>query len=223
VRSIANGEPVMATRLALVDDHPTLLKGLAGIFSSDPAYEVVATGGSAGEAVAIVEAHQPEVIGLDLSMPGDIFAAIDRMARISPQLKLVVFTAFANVELALKALDAGAHAFVLKGRPTEDLFDAIKTVGRGELYVSPEFTRGLFNGIKNRARQPAPATITLTARERQVVGGLLQAQTTAEIARALGLTEKLVGHYLTGLKTKLHARNRLEIIAAVEALDRGKP
>lgn len=210
----------LAIRLALVDDHPTLLQGLAGIFAGDPAYDVVATGGSAADAVIIVRTHRPDLIILDLSMPGDIFAAIDEMARLAPQLKLVVFTAFANVELALRALDAGAHAFVLKGRPTEDLFDAVAAVGRGELYVSPEFSRRVFSGLRNRTRQPSVAAIALTARERQLVDGLLEARTMAEIAQALGVTEKLAGHYLTGLKTKLHARNRLEIIAAVGQLDR---
>lgn len=209
----------MTVRLALVDDHPTLLSGLAGIFASDPAYEVVATGGSAGDAIAIVREHAPDLIVLDLSMPGDVFAAIDQMARLAPKLKLVVFTAFANVEMALKALDAGAHAFVLKGRPTDDLFDAVAAVTEGQLYVSPEFSRRVFSGLKNRARQPAAPAAVLTARERQIVDGLLQARTMTEIAQALGLTEKLTGHYLTGLKAKLNARNRLEIIAAMERLD----
>lgn len=211
----------MATRLALVDDHPTLLSGLAAIFASDPAYEVVATGGSASDAIAIVREHAPDLIVLDLSMPGDVFAAIDEMARLTPRLKLIVFTAFANVEMALKALDAGAHAFVLKGRPTEDLFDAVDAVAAGQLYVSPEFSGRVFSGLKNRVRQPAATATVLTARERQIVDGLLQARTMTEIAQSLGLTEKLAGHYLTGLKAKLNARNRLEIIAAVERLDEG--
>lgn len=209
----------MTTRLAFVDDHPTLLGGLAGIFASDPAYEVVATGGSASDAIAIVREHAPDLIVLDLSMPGDVFAAIDEMARLAPKLKLVVFTAFANVEMALKALDAGAHAFVLKGRPTEDLFEAVAAVSAGQLYVSPEFAGRVFSGLKNRVRQPAPSETTLTARERQIIEGLREARTMTEIAQALGLTEKLAGHYLTGLKAKLNARNRLEIIAAVDRLD----
>jgi DNA-binding NarL/FixJ family response regulator len=210
----------MPTRLALVDDHPTLLSGLAAIFAADPAFEVVATGGSAAEAVAIVRQRAPDLMIVDLSMPGDVFAAIAEMARLSPRLKLVVFTAFANVELALRALDAGAHAFVLKGRPTDDLFDAIKAALRGELYASPEFSRRLFNGLRNRARQVPAAAVTLTTRERQLVDGLREARTTAEMAQALGLTEKMVGHYLTGLRSKLNARNRLEILAAVAELDR---
>jgi DNA-binding NarL/FixJ family response regulator len=210
----------MVTRLALVDDHPTLLKGLATMFAADPAYEVVATGGSATEAVAIVRDRAPDLIIIDLSMPGDVFAAIAEMAGLAPRLKLVVFTAFSNVEMALRAMDAGAHAFVLKGSPTDDLFDAIAAVSRGQIYVSPEFSARLLAGLKNRTRQQSPQAIVLTARERQLVDGLRRSRTNAEIARDLGLTEKLVGHYLAGLRSKLRVRNRTEILAAVEELDR---
>jgi DNA-binding NarL/FixJ family response regulator len=212
-------EPATVTRLALVDDHPTLLDGLAGIFASDPSFSLVATGGSAGEAVAIVRQHRPDLIIVDLSMPGDVFAAIAEMAQLDPHLKLVVFTAFSNVELALRTMDAGAHAFVMKGGAADDLFNAIDAVRRGEIYVSPGFSPSVLTGLKNRARQQGELAITLTTRERQLVEGIRQARTNAEIARSLGLTEKLVGHYMTGLGIKLHARTRLEIVRAVERLD----
>ena len=104
-------------RLAFVDDHPTLLRGLATVFGSDERYSIVATGASADEAVTIAATSEPGVMILDLSMPGDVFAAIDRMTELHPRLKIIVFTAFANVEMALKAINAGAHAFVLKGSP----------------------------------------------------------------------------------------------------------
>jgi two-component system, NarL family, nitrate/nitrite response regulator NarL len=209
----------MVTRLALVDDHPTLLKGLAEMFADDPTCEVVATGGAADDAILIVRDQAPDLIVLDLSMPGDVFAAIAEMARTAPQLKVVVFTAFSNVDMALKAMDAGAHAFVLKGSPTNDLFDAIDAVRRGEIYVSPEFSHQLLNGLKNRTRQLSSSAVNLTARERQLVRGLLQARSNFEIASDLGLTEKLVGHYMTGLMAKLRARNRLEILQALERLN----
>ena len=161
-------EPATVTRLALVDDHPTLLDGLAGIFASDPSFSLVATGGSAGEAVAIVRQHRPDLIIVDLSMPGDVFAAIAEMAQLDPHLKLVVFTAFSNVELALRTMDAGAHAFVMKGGAADDLFNAIDAVRRGEIYVSPGFSPSVLTGLKNRARQQGELAITLTTRERQV-------------------------------------------------------
>src|SRR5690606_28809024 len=78
--------------------------------------------------------------------------------------KLVVFTAFANVDLALKALDAGAHAFVLTGRPADDLYDAIQAVRRGDLFVSPEFSQRVVAGFRNRARRETAVVVKLSAR-----------------------------------------------------------
>ncbi len=207
-------------RLVLVDDHPKLLAGLAGILGGEPDYEIVATGGSAAEAIAIAERAKPAVIIVDLSMPGDVFAAIDTMIRLLPTLKIVVFTAFASVEMAFRALDAGAHAFVLKGRPTNDLFDAIEAVRRGELYASPEFAQRLRGGFRNRARLSPAVLPTLSSRERQIVDGLLLAHTSGEIARSLALKDKTVRHYITAMMRKLGVSNRLELVQAIQASDR---
>ena len=205
-------------RLVLVDDHPTLLAGLAAIFAAESRYEIVGTGASASEALELARGTLPDVMILDLSMPGEVFAAIDQISREHPMLKLVVFTAFANVDLALKALDAGAHAFVLKGRPADDLFDAITAVRRGELFISPEFSQRLVAGFRNRTRRETTATIKLSAREQQLVDCLLEGQTNKEIARTLALTEKTVKHYMTNLMTKLQVKNRLEVVLAARNL-----
>ena len=204
-------------RLAFVDDHPTLLRGLSTIFAADGRYSIAATGSSAEDAVQIALAHRPDVVILDLSMPGDVFAAIDRITGSSPTLKIVIFTAFANVDLALKAIDAGAHGFVLKGAPAEDLHDAIKTVMLGELYVSPEFSQRLVAGLRNRSKQVLPAA-KLSARERQIVVLLLEAKTNKEIAKALELTEKTVKHYMTNLMNKLDVKSRLQVALAAQKL-----
>ena len=206
------------TRLVLVDDHPTLLAGLAAIFAADERYEIVGTGANATEALNLARDKQPDVMLLDLSMPGEVFGAIEEISREIPTLKLVIFTAFANVELALKALDAGAHAFVLKGRPADDLFDAIKAVQRGDLFVSSEFSQQLVAGFRNRARREATATVKLSAREQQLVDCLLEGQTNKEIARTLALTEKTVKHYMTNLMTKLQVKNRLEVVLAAKKM-----
>jgi DNA-binding NarL/FixJ family response regulator len=206
------------TRLVLVDDHPTLLAGLAAILAADSRYEIVGTGGSAADALTLARDRSPDVMILDLSMPGEVFVTIDELTREIPTLKLVVFTAFANVELALKALDAGAHAFVLKGRPADDLFGAIEAVRRGELFVSPEFSQQLVAGFRNRTRREATAIVKLSAREQQLVDCLLEGQTNKEIARTLTLTEKTVKHYMTNLMTKLQVKNRLEVVLAAKSL-----
>ena len=205
-------------RLALVDDHPTLLRGLAAIFGGDGRYEVVATGASAEQAVEVVRDAHPGVLIVDLSMPGDVFAAIEAMTLSGPTLKIVVFTAFANVELALRAMDAGAHAFVLKGSPSDNLHDAIATVLRGDLYVSPEFSQKLVAGFRKRGRREAATAVKLSTRERELVDCLLEAKSNKEIARTLNLTEKTVKHYMTNLMNKLKVRNRVEVVIAARTM-----
>ena len=205
-------------KLAFVDDHPTLLAGLAAIFAADSRYSIVGTGASADAAIEIAASREPHVIILDLSMPGDVFGAIDKLAR-SPSLKLIIFTAFANVELALKALEAGAHAFVLKGRPAGDLYQAIDAVIEGRSFVSPEFSQRLTEGWRARSRrQTADDTIRLSAREKQLVDGLLDGKTNKEIAQSLQLTEKTVKHYMTNLMNKLRVKNRLEVALVASKL-----
>ncbi|HEY9011550.1 MAG TPA: response regulator transcription factor [Devosia sp.] len=205
------------TRIAFIDDHPTLLAGMAAIFSSQPAYEIVGTGKSADEALGIADRASPEVMIFDLSMPGDVYSAIADVTQRTPQIHVIVFSAFANVDMALRALDAGAQGFVLKGRPTTELFTAIEQVRQGELFVSPDFAPKLESGVRNRPR-PAASFEHLSARELQIVEGLLQGKSNKEIARDLDLAEKTVKHYMTNLMTKLGVRNRLEVVLAAQSL-----
>ena len=207
------------TSIAFVDDHPTLLAGIASLFADDPRFSIAGTAGSADAAVALAAASRPDIMTLDLSMPGDVFAAIRSIAECSPATNVVIFTAYADVDMALRALDAGAHAFVLKGRPSEDLFAAIETVKGGGLFVSPDFSPLLIGGFRNRARRERerPAA-RLSAREQQLLQGLFEAKTNKEIARALGLTEKTVKHYMTNLMSKLKVKSRLEVVLAAKRL-----
>lgn len=207
------------TRIAFVDDHPTLLRGIAAIFSDDPQFEIVGTGVTADEALTLAETKSPEVLILDLSMPGDVFAAISAITERMAGIRIVIFTAFANVDLALKALDAGAHAFVLKGRPSEDLFAAIAAVKAGELFVSPGFSSKLMTGFRNRSRREKELKSSkLSAREIQIVECLFEAKSNKEIARALGLSEKTIKHYMTNLMNKLKVKSRLEVVLAAQTM-----
>jgi DNA-binding NarL/FixJ family response regulator len=211
------------TRIAFIDDHPTLLAGMAAIFSSEPDYEIVGTGISADEAVAIADSKSPQVMILDLSMPGDVFAAIAEVTARTPPIRVVIFTAFANVDLALRALDSGAHGFVLKGRPSSELLTAIETVKHGELFVSPDFSPRLMGGFRNRSRREKELrSARLSTREMQIVECLLQAKSNKEIARVLDLSEKTIKHYMTNLMNKLKVKSRLEVVLAAQAL-RGEP
>jgi DNA-binding NarL/FixJ family response regulator len=207
------------TRIAFVDDHPTLLRGIAALFSDDARFEIVGTGVTAEEAVTLAETRSPEILILDLSMPGDVFAAIADITAKMVGIRIVIFTAFANVDLALKALDAGAHAFVLKGRPSEDLFAAIAAVQAGELFVSPGFSSKLMTGFRNRSRREKELKSSkLSAREIQIVECLFEAKSNKEIARALNLSEKTIKHYMTNLMNKLKVKSRLEVVLAAQSM-----
>ncbi|HEY0854395.1 MAG TPA: response regulator transcription factor [Devosia sp.] len=205
-------------RIAFVDDHPTLLAGMAAIFATHEDYEIVGTAMSADEAVTLAETTTPDVMILDLSMPGDVNAAIGKIIKGAPAIRVIIFTAFANVDLALQALDVGAHGFVLKGRPSSELFSAIESVRRGELFVSPDFAPKLMGGFRNRSqRKREMASARLSPREVQIVDCLLEGKSNKEIANALELSEKTIKHYMTNLMTKLRVKSRLEVVLAAKS------
>ena len=200
-------------RIAFADDHPTLLKGMEALFSDDSGFEIVATGGSAEEAIAFVAETRPEIVVIDLSMPGDVYAAIEKIANGGEHIKVIVFTAYANVEFAIRAFDAGASAFVLKGRPVDDLYAAIAAVGKGELFASPGFSDKLTTDHRHRSE---PVSNKLSRREVQIVEGLLKGMTNRQIAISLGLSEKTVKHYMTNLMTKLKVKSRVAVVLAAQ-------
>jgi DNA-binding NarL/FixJ family response regulator len=206
-------------RIAFVDDHPTLLMGIATLFSAQPGFELVGTEASADGAVAIASSQRPDIMTMDLSMPGNVEAAINSIVEVSPATRVIIFTAYADVDLALRAFDAGAHGFVLKGRPAEELFEAIESVRRGTLYISPDFSAKLLAGFRQRTRREREHDAAkLSPREQQLVDCLFKGMSNKEIARALNLTEKTVKHYMTNLMNKLRVKSRLEVVLAAQRL-----
>jgi DNA-binding NarL/FixJ family response regulator len=204
-------------RIALVDDHPALLLGVKGLLAQAGPYEVVATGSKASDIVELGAQFSPEVMIVDLSMPGDVLSAIEQITR-AHAIKVIVFTAYEDVDLAMRSLDAGANGFVLKGRPAEDLGEAIETVRRGELFVSSDFSKKLMVGFRHRSKRDKNLRAAkLSAREQQIVELLFEAKSNKEIGRALNLSEKTIKHYMTNLMNKLRVKNRLEVVLAVRS------
>jgi|SRR6185437_499112 len=208
------GKPHVTLRLLLVDDHPALIRGVESLFE-DENYEVVGSAESAEKLIELVRALRPDMVVTDLSMPGDIFSAIQFASRSGA--KVAIFTAYADVGLALRAFEAGAGAFVLKGRPSEDLFEALRALESDQLFISPDFAPRILAALRHRdqAAEGRPAH-ALSVRERQIVDGLLRAKTNKEIARELNLSEKTIKHYMTNLMAKLGAKNRLDVVLAMQ-------
>lgn len=206
--------------VAFVDDHPVLLEGVSALFAKQEGFSVVAKGVSADDARAIFASCSPQLMFLDLSMPGDPFGAIEEISA-SGKTIVIVFTAFTSVDIALKALDSGASAFVVKDSISNELFDAVSTVLRGDIFISRAHAGRVLAGLRNRsARANADRATRLSEREKQVVTLLLQARSNKEIASKLEISEKTVKHHMTNLMSKLNARNRVEVaLAAQQQLD----
>lgn len=205
--------------IAFVDDHPVLLEGLAHIFMEIDRFDVSATGKCASDAVEIMEKARPDVILLDLNMPGDALAAIARIQELSSQTRVIVFTASAGIDHAVRALEAGAMGYVLKGSTDEELLHAIDTVLAGNTFITPSFAGKVIAALRtDLTRRAAAQKIRLSVREDQIVRLLLLGHTNKEIARRLQISEKTVKHYMTLLMQKLQARNRVEVVLAAQEL-----
>jgi DNA-binding NarL/FixJ family response regulator len=206
--------------IAVVDDHPLLMEGLAALMQRKPGFSLTAAGSSASDVYAITAKHRPDAMIVDLNMPGDAFKAIADASKAAPDMKIVVFTASTNTDHAIQALEAGAKAYVLKGSPAVELIEAIETACRGEIYITPSFAAKVIGAVQSKALEKKTAqSAKLSTREDQIVRLLLCGKQNREIARALSLSEKTVKCYMTHLMQKLNARNRLEVVLAARRLN----
>jgi DNA-binding NarL/FixJ family response regulator len=176
----------------------------------------VAQGKCAKDALDISLKHKPDVIVVDLNMPGDVFNAMAEIVRASPTMKIIAFTAVAEIDTAVKTLRAGASGYVLKGSTEEELRDGINAVLQGETFVTRHFAGKVLTALS----APIDTSISarLSSRETQIVELLLQGQTNREMATNLKISEKTVKHYMSVLMQKFNARNRLEVAMAAQKM-----
>lgn len=199
-------------RVALVDDHPILRAGLVYTFEREPGFEVVGEGASAAEAIHIAETLLPDLIFLDITMPGDGVHAARAISRMCPAVRIIMLTAHDGEQHVVDALRGGASGYVIKGVSSQELIKTAQSVHEGEVYVSP----GLAAKILGRRGSDAvpgsfsPRFVDLTPREEQILGFVCEGHSNRQIGESVGLTEKTVKHYMTNILHKLHARNRVE-------------
>lgn len=150
-------------------------------------------------------------------MPGDVYGAIANAIKASPSTKVIAFTAATGVDSAIRALDAGASGFVLKGSRPKELIDAISSVLSGDTYITQTFASRVIAGLRDASlRRKAAEAVILSIREQQIIRLLMHGKTNKEIALAIKISEKTVKHYMTALMQKLQVRNRLEVVIAAQ-------
>jgi Response regulator containing a CheY-like receiver domain and an HTH DNA-binding domain len=205
-------------RVGVADDHPALRAGVKALLAAREDFRF------AGEAdtAAAAEGIEADVLLVDLSMPGDVFGAIARTVA-AGRTRVVVFTAFCSADSAIRAMEAGASGFVLKGSPASGLLEAIEAVAAGETYVAREYAGAVMQAIKARGRDKARPEEALTARERQIAAHLTRGLTNREIADELGVSEKTVKHYMGAIMAKLEVRSRLEAVVQLQGREPSAP
>ncbi len=199
-------EPI---RVIIVDDHPLFRDGVAHSLAAEPNIEVIGQGSSGGEALQMAREHLPDVLLLDIAMPGrgGIIAA-GEVAAACPATKIIMLTVSKDEDDLMAALKAGASGYVLKGVSAKELADVVQTVAGGEVYVSPSLAADMLREL-SRPQPPEPLD-ELTEREREVLQLVAEGLTNREIGERLHLSEKTVKHYMTNVLHKLQVRSRVE-------------
>jgi DNA-binding NarL/FixJ family response regulator len=197
-------------RILLVDDHPVVREGLRGMLSGEEDLEVVAEAGGAAEAVAAVRAHEPDVVLMDLRMPGgDGVEATSRVLVQRPQARVVVLTTYETDADILRAVEAGAAGYLLKDASRAELAQAIRAAARGETVLAPSVAAKLVS----RMRSP----VELSRREIEVLRLVARGRTNAEIGRELLISEATVKTHLLRAFGKLDVSDRTAAVTAAFA------
>jgi DNA-binding NarL/FixJ family response regulator len=201
-------------RLLVVDDHPVVRDGLASLFARDPEFEVVGEASDGAEAVRLAGALRPDLILMDLRMPGmDGVAAIKELARRGDPARVLVLTTYDTDSHVLPAIEAGATGYLLKDAPRAELLRAAKAAARGEAVLSPSVAARLMS----RVRTPEPGL--LSQRELEVLGLVAAGATNRAAAAQLFITEATVKTHLLNIYAKLGVSDRAAAVA--EAFHRG--
>lgn len=209
-----------AVRVVIADDHPLFLAGVAHSLAGEPDIALVGQAANAAEALRAARDLLPDVLLLDIGMPGTGgLEAASQIARACPAVRIVMLTVSEHEDDLLAAFKAGARGYVLKGVSARELAAIIRSVAGGDVYVSPALAAGML--VELTRGRPHDPWSELTERERDVLRLVSEGLTNREIGERIHLAEKTVKHYMTNILGKLQVRTRVE--AALLAARRAPP
>ena len=232
-------------RLMIVDDQPLIRRGLAMMLDTESDIEIVATAADGQQAIEAALQFEPDVIIMDLQMPG--INGVDATREITsqkPNTRVVVLTTFDHDDLVFDAIRAGAQAYLLKDATETEVLATVKAVHRGESYLSPSIARKVMGQFRNLSgtpevssgsdspgiltddkaidqkpdQNPDPYEVPLTTKEEQILSQIAEGKTNKKIAAEIHLAEGTVKNYVSRIMAKLHAQSRTEL--AVRAVNR---
>jgi two-component system, NarL family, nitrate/nitrite response regulator NarL len=207
-------------RVVVADDHPLFREGVINSLRGSEDIEVIAEACDAHEAIAEVRDKVPDVVLLDVTMPGDGIQAARVIGASCPATRIIMLTVSEDEDDLMAAMKAGARGYVLKGVSAGELITVVKSVSAGEVYVAPALAFGLLREM-GKPRQASPVA-ELSSRERQVLELVAAGLSNQEIGVRLGLAEKTIKHYMTNVLTKLQVRSRVEAALLAAKLGIGR-
>jgi two-component system NarL family response regulator len=191
-------------RVGIVDDHPVVRDGLAAILGLQPDIKVVGEAGTGREACALFDRQRPDVLLLDLKMPGmDRLEVVQTLCTAHPEARIIILTTYGGDEDIFRSLKAGARGYLLKDAPRQHILEAIRTVHAGERYLPA----AIASKVAEHALQPE-----LTGREREVLQRMARGESNKEIGLALSISEGTVKTHVKAILAKLDAASRTEAV-----------
>ncbi|MBD9450054.1 MULTISPECIES: response regulator transcription factor [unclassified Rhizobium] len=209
-------------RVAVIDDHPLFREGVSRSLSEIDGFQIVAEGSTKDDAIRVAETLQPDVLLMDISMPGGGLNAILPILTTVPSQKIVMLTVSESSDDVTAALNSGAKGYVLKGVGSRALAEIIRSVAAGESYVAPALSARLLSSRSSPAPKTPSALEALTARELQVLQLVASGLSNKHVARQLDLHEKTVKHHMTQIMAKLGVANRTEAAIALRDATDGR-
>ena len=195
-------------RIVLVDDHPIVRSGIAGLFELEEALQVVGEAADGTEALAIIERNEPDVVVTDLRMPGmDGRELTERLARDHPGVKVLVLTTYESDDAILTAIEAGAAGYLLKAAPHAEIVAGVRAVAAGQTALSPSVAVALVKSARREESAPV-----LTEREKEALRHVAQGLSNAAIGRQMHLSEATVKTHLLHAFAKLEVKDRTRAV-----------
>jgi DNA-binding NarL/FixJ family response regulator len=195
-------------RVAVVDDHPIVREGIVANLSDGEGIALVGSAGDAESAVALVRTERPDVVVLDLEMPGGSgLDAIGAIKAASPQTRVVIFSAYGGEERVSTAMARGADSYVLKGTATEELVAAVRAAAAGESWLPADVAAQLVRSLR------IPRSVRLTDREREILVHVAEGLSNKAIAARVGIAERTVKYHVGEILGRLGAENRAQAVA----------
>ncbi|MFO0699222.1 MAG: response regulator transcription factor, partial [Nitrospira sp.] len=204
------------TSIVLIDDHEMVRRGLRALLHLEADLAILGEAATVASGVSLVERLAPQMVLLDVKLPdATVTEAIRRLLAVSPKLRILILTSYAEDTTVMAAVQNGAHGYVLKDVRMDDLIRAIRTVASGQGYLDPRVTQQALHWIRTSSHLgvASQGVSRLSPQERLILPLLAEGKTNKEIAVQLRLSDKTVKNYLANIFDKLHVKRRTEAVA----------